>query len=244
MINDVGKTSVIIRLNDYVINMVNSTLGNSVTGSIRIFDEDGSTLRYTMTVGDLQSRCLMYARLFSGDSIDTSLRPVVYIPSNVSDVGTGGVSCIPLYECISPSVSKLINGNYQVTWWSNTDSALAMDETSKYVYDYSKIHKFKSNALDDVDSTSSACKILCTAPVHWEKLKMDGYDDMTYMTPIIRDIAVLACISGEGYIVDFSTGGGGSGGGMRVHSHLNTQDCGFAGAVFMPSATPRVMSWK
>ena len=43
------------------------------------------------------------------------------------------------------------------------------------------------------------------------------------------------------YVDQIPTGGGG--GGNKIHSHLNTQDCGFAGAVFMPSSTPKVMSW-
>jgi len=100
--------------------------------------------------------------------------------------------------------------------------------------------------LGDVESSSSACKILCTAPIYWEKLKMGAYDDKAYSTPIVRNIAILACVQGEGYIVDFSTGGGGGGGdgGAKMHNHLNNQECGFAGAVFMPSAMPRIISWR
>lgn len=249
MINDVGKTTAIIRLNDYVINMVNSTITASMTSGIRIFDEGGAdNLRYTLSISETDHRCLMFSRSFSGDAIDNILRPVLYVPPSATDIGMHGVSCIPLYECISPSIGKLVNGNYQLTWWSNMDCMPATDPLSgKYVYDYASIHRFKTSELGDVESSDTACKILCTAPVHWEKLRMEGYDESqggtrTFNTPLIRDIAILTAISGEGYIVDFSTGGGG-GGGNKIHSHLNTQDCGFAGAVFMPSATPRVMSW-
>lgn len=246
MINDVGKTTAIIRLNDYVINMVNSTITASMTSGIRIFDEGGAdNLRYTLSISETDHRCLMFSRSFSGDAIDNILRPVLYVPPSATDIGMHGVSCIPLYECISPSIGKLVNGNYQLTWWSNMDCMPATDPLSgKYVYDYASIHRFKTSELGDVESSATACKILCTAPVHWEKLRMEGYDESqgrTFNTPLIRDIAILTAISGEGYIVDFSTGGGG--GGNKIHSHLNTQDCGFAGAVFMPSATPRVMSW-
>lgn len=248
MINDVGKTTAIIRLNDYVINMVNSTITASMTSGIRIFDEGGAdNLRYTLSISETDHRCLMFSRSFSGDAIDNILRPVLYVPPSATDIGMHGVSCIPLYECISPSIGKLVNGNYQLTWWSNMDCMPATDPLSgKYVYDYASIHRFKTSELGDVESSGTACKILCTAPVHWEKLRMEGYDESqgstrTFNTPLIRDIAILTAISGEGYIVDFSTGGGG--GGNKIHSHLNTQDCGFAGAVFMPSATPRVMSW-
>ena len=248
MINDVGKTTAIIRLNDYVINMVNATIPMSMTSGIRIFDEGlTGNLRYTLSISEADHRCLMFSRSFSGDAIDNILRPVLYVPPSVVDVGTQGVTCIPLYECISPSIGRLVNGNYQLTWWSNMDSMPATDPLSgKYVYDYASIRRFKTSELGDVESSETACKILCTAPVHWEKLRMEGYDGAqgstrTFNTPLIRDIAILAAISGEGYIVDFSAGSGG--GGNKIHSHLNTQDCGFAGAVFMPSSTPKVMSW-
>ena len=250
MINDVGKTTAIIRLNDYVINMVNATIPSSMTGGIRIFDEDGTdNLRYTLSISEADQRCLMFSRSFSGDAIDNVLRPVLYVPPSVTAIDAQGVTCIPLYECISPSLGRLVNGNYQLTWWSNMDSMPETDPLSgKYVYDYASIHRFKTSELGDVESSETACKIRCTAPVHWEKLRMEGYDGeqgspRTFNTPLIRDIAILTAISGEGYIVDFSTGGGSGGGGNKIHSHLNTQDCGFAGAVFMPSATPRVMSW-
>ena len=248
MINDVGKTTAIIRLNDYVINMVNATIPMSMTSGIRIFDEGlTGNLRYTLSISEADHRCLMFSRSFSGDAIDNILRPVLYVPPSVVDVGTQGVTCIPLYECISPSIGRLVNGNYQLTWWSNMDSMPETDPLSgKYVYDYASIRRFKTSELGDVESSETACKILCTAPVHWEKLRMEGYDGAqgstrTFNTPLIRDIAILAAISGEGYIVDFSAGSGG--GGNKIHSHLNTQDCGFAGAVFMPSSTPKVMSW-
>ena len=248
MINDVGKTTAIIRLNDYVINMVNATIPMSMTSGIRIFDEGlTGNLRYTLSISEADHRCLMFSRSFSGDAIDNILRPVLYVPPSVVDVGTQGVTCIPLYECISPSIGRLVNGNYQLTWWSNMDSMPSTDPLSgKYVYDYASIRRFKTSELGDVESSETACKILCTAPVHWEKLRMEGYDGAqgstrTFNTPLIRDIAILAAISGEGYIVDFSAGSGG--GGNKIHSHLNTQDCGFAGAVFMPSSTPKVMSW-
>ena len=250
MINDVGKTTAIIRLNDYVINMVNATIPSSMDSRIRIFDEgEKGNLRYTLSISKTGYRCLMFSRSFSGDAIDNVLRPVLYVPPSVTAIDAQGVTCIPLYECISPSIGRLVNGNYQLTWWSNMDGVPAIDPLSgKYVYDYASIHRFKTSELGDVESSETACKILCTAPVHWEKLRMEGYDgeqgsQRTFNTPLIRDIAILAAISGEGYIVDFSTGGGSGGGGNKIHSHLNTQDCGFAGAVFMPSATPRVMSW-
>lgn len=245
MINDVGKTAAIIRLNDYVINMVNSTISSMMQGTLVIYDDDGVSIRYQMTVdsSSVDCRCLMYSRSFSGDSTSNRLRPVMYIPPVVIDVGTGGVTCIPLYECISPSAAKLVNGNYQLTWWSNYDSTPEQDVSGRYIYDYTRVHRFHTSELGDVSGDSSACKVLCTAPVHWERVQYEGYDGAVYSAPLIRDIAILACISGEGYIVDFSTGGGG-GGGTRIHNHLSTQECGFAGAVFMPSAVPRIMSWS
>jgi hypothetical protein len=241
MIDDVGKTNAIIRLNDFVVNMFNGTVTDGMATGITILAEDGATPRYTMAVNSdgVNSRCLMYTRSFTGDSIDHVKRPVLYQP--VDDSGVYGAVCIPLYECISPGAARLMNGNYQLTWWTNMDEVPKKDESGRYVFDYSKVHKFHINELGDVESTSSSCKLLCTAPVHWEKLLMRGYDDMPYMTPIIREVAILVAVSGEGYVVDFSTGSGG--GGLKIHSHLNTMEGGFAAAVFMPSAVPRQISW-
>jgi hypothetical protein len=237
--------------------MMNTTV--TETGVINFYNEDHTAIKYSMTINTdgVGSRALHYARSYTGGSIDETLRPVIYIPPVVeeSNPNAGGgsgsssssvntnITCIPLYECISPSISKKMAGTMQLTWWTNTDGVLTKDEGSDdYVYDYSKIKKFYTTQLGDIEDTTNCSKILCTASLQWERLQQDGVDDMVYNVPVIRDIAILACISGEGYIVDFSTGGGG-GGGNKIHSHLNTQDCGFAGAVFMPSATPRVMSW-
>ena len=249
MINDVGKNAAIIKLNDFTLNFFNSTIAGTLESGISILDEDGVKVRYKMSIDNdgIGSRCLMFVRSFSGDVLKgVGMRPVIYVPPIVVSSVTG-ITCIPLYECISPSAMMMVSGNYQLTWWTNFDSTPSLDSNGAYVYDYSLIHKFKTNSLGDVESNSNACKILCTAPVHWEKLKMGTYDDKPYNTPIIRNIAILACVKGEGYIVDFSTGGGGGGsgeGGAKIHNHLNNQECGFAGAVFMPSAMPRIISWK
>ena len=246
MINSVGKTTAIIRLNDFTINMVNSTISSDINTGINILDEDNQTIRYTMSIDNdgIGSRCLMFTRSLSGDPIDSILRPVIYIPP-VVDTTNERATCIPLYECISPSLAMLVNGNYQLTWWTNYDYEPDIDDLGRYQYDYAKIHKFKTNALGDVEGDTSVYKMLCTAPIYWEKLRMGNYDDRPYNTPVVRNIAILACIQGEGYIVDFSTGGGGGGeGGAKIHNHLNNQECGFAGAVFMPSAMPRIISWK
>lgn len=241
MINDVGKTTAIIRLDDYVLNLFNATVTDNMVGGIEIYGEDGKTKRYQMSINSdsLNGRCLMFTRSFPGNTIDHVMRPVVYLPESIQAEGQGA-TCIPLYECICPSVVKFISGNYQLTWWTNTDAMPSKDGLSRYVFDYSKVHKFKTSELGDVESTSSSCKVFCTAPVQWEKLKFVKYDDAPYDTPVIRSVSILTAISGEGFIVDFSTG---TGSGMKIHSHLNTMDGGFAAAVFMPSAIPRQMSW-
>ena len=243
MINDVGKTSAIVRLNDYVVNMVNATIPASMSAGINILDFDGATIRYSMAINadGVNARCLMFARSFAGDAMSATLRPVIYVPPNVQDAGMGGVTCIPLYECISPCASKLINGNEQLTWWTNMDEMPDSNGYGGYIYDYAKVHKFRSNDLNESSANTSACKILCTAPIYWERLQMANYDNRVYNTPVIRDIAILTVVQGEGYIVDFMSGGSGSG--IKMHNHLSNLEGGFAGAVFMPSAVPRVMSW-
>lgn len=240
MIHDVGKNIVSLRMHDQIISMFNASI--MFNEKINFYEEDGTTIRYTLTVDETGKggRALQYTRSLPGDNIDLERRPVIYIPENV-DAGEEGATCIPLYECIAPSLARRVEGTYHLTWWTNTDQELETDDGDMYVYDYSKIKKFYTASLGDIEETASSAKLLCTAPIHWEMLKQETVDTKPYNTPIIKDITVLACITGEGYIVDFSTGG--NGGGNKIHSHLSTQDCGFAGAVFMPSAVPRVMSW-
>ena len=62
------------------------------------------------------------------------------------------------------------------------------------------------------------------------------------ITPVIYNIAVVDVLTGQGYITDFS--GGGGDGGVGMHSHLSTNDGGFAAAVFMPSAIMKPFTWS
>ena len=176
-------------------------------------------------------------------------RPVIYIPNSVSensntgstDNGTDGISCTPLYECIFPTIGINASGNAQLTWWSNTKEIINADEYGKYLYDSSKIQKFFANGYSSIQLKMGVSKILCSAPIYWERLKFEGYDVNPHRSPVIRNISIIKCINNEGYVLDFvSEGGDGS---MRMHSHTNTMDGGFAAAVFMPSAVPRPMSW-
>ena len=244
MINDVGKTSVSIRMHGCVINMFNTTVASNQR--LTFLDEnDHVKFNYTVNEDGLGSRALFYTYSFSADPIEAHTRPVLFIPPSVAqEYNYENQQCVPLHEVISPSLSKKESGIYQLTWWTNTTETFAPNSMGVYEYDYSKIKKFYTATLEDIDDNLNSSKLLCTAPIIFDMLKCSEYGDSYVMrTPIIQDVAVVACISGEGYIVDFSTGGGSGGGGNKIHSHLNTQDCGFAGAVFMPSATPRVMSW-
>ena len=243
MINDVGKTSVSIRMNGCIINMFNTTIVSNQ--SLTFLDEnDRVKFNYTVNEDGLGSRALFYTYSFSTDPIETHTRPVLFIPPSVAqEYNYENQPCIPLYEVISPSLSKKESVIYQLTWWTNTTETVVQNSMGVYEYDYSKIKKFYTATLGDIEDNQNSSKLLCTAPITFDMLKCAEYgDSYVMMTPIIQDIAILAAISGEGYIVDFSTGSGG-GGGNKIHSHLNTQDCGFAGAVFMPSSTPKVMSW-
>ena len=244
MINDVGKIPVSIRRDGGVWTMFNTTITSSSTLT---FCDENNNVKYDYMVNEdgTGSRALFYSHSFSTDAIDIQNRPVLYVPPSVTSASQGynyRRQCIPLYEVISPSVSKKDSGIYQLTWWTNTDEPMEMNTMGVYEYDYSKIKKFYTAVLGDIEDNPQATKLLCTASIMFDRLKCLEYNDMfVKVTPVIEDITVLACITGEGYIVDFSTGG--NGGGNKIHSHLSTQDCGFAGAVFMPSAVPRVMSW-
>ena len=211
-----------------------------------------STPKYTMTVEDsaYYSRALFFHRSWTGNQLDNVSRPVIYIPNNVSeDENTGssdaspkGISCTPLYECIFPAIGINASGNAQLTWWSNTKEIITANDQGKYLYDSSKIQKFFANDYSSVELKLGVSKILCSAPVYWERLKFDKYDENPHRSPVIRNISIIKCINNEGYVLDFVSEGS-DGGSMRLHSHTNTMDGGFAAAVFMPSAVPRPMSW-
>lgn len=250
MINDVGKTVATVHLSSHILTMMNVTVTD--TKSIDFLEDDNTTVRYKMSfdTSAFGCRALFYSRSFAGDAIDETLRPVIYVPPSV-DASNGASSnsnipVTPLYECIAPVAVKHSADVVQLTWWSNTSSVLTKNpDTDNYDYDYSKIKKFYTSKLDDIKDTKDCSKILCTASIGFERLKQKGTDTMPYDIPIIKNVVILACISGEGYIVDFSTGGGGGGNGsLGIHNHLSNLEGGFAGAVFMPSAVPRVISWR
>ena len=196
----------------------------------------------------LNYRALHYVRSFSSDSIDSVRRPVLYIPSYGSQLTRYGIPAIPVYEAITPNISKYGDGLCQLSWWSNTSSVLSPDSgnSQHYTYDSSKILKFSLNDLGDAAQKNTNCsKILCSAAIVWENLRQDnGPGSSTYYwdMPVITNIAIVQCISGEGLVTDFSTGGGN--GGIGMHSHTNNNDGGLAVATFAPSAMIRPISWS
>lgn len=245
MISDVGKTIASSRMNNgMVINVFNSAI--DATGVVNFYDIAG--LRYQMAIDSLWSaqkyRAAHFTRSFPGDSIHNYKLLVPYVPN--SQYGAGGrLQALPLFEIISPTMSKTASDVYQMTFWTNM-SSIALTPGGQRVYDYLNVVKFSNNALGDIEEDSSVSKVLCVAPIHWENLYQQGTgiaETRLQLTPVIQQVAITAVIMNDGYIVDFSTGGGGSAG-NAMHSHTSNLDCGFAAAVFMPSASMRVQNWS
>ncbi len=243
MISDVGKTIASCRMNDgMVINMFNSAI--DVTGTVNFYDSSG--LRYQMAIDSTWSgqkyRCAHFTRSFPGSSVHNYKLIIPYTP-NLS-YGSGTVlQALPLFEMISPVMSFTGGDVYQLTFWTNM-SAIKTSSGGQRVYDYQNVIKFSNSALGDVIEDASASKVLCVAPIHWENLYQVGTgigESKLQLTPVIQQIAITAVIMNDGYIVDFSTGGGS---GNSMHSHTSNLDCGFAAAVFMPSASMRVQNWS
>lgn len=244
MISDVGKTIASSRMNNgMVINIFNS--GIDATGTVEFYDVAG--LRYQMAIDSLWSgqkyRAAHFTRSFPGDSIHNYKLLVPYVPNN--EYGSSGcLQALPLFEVISPTMSKTASDVYQMTFWTNM-SSIKTSNGGQRVYDYQNVVKFSNNALGDIEEDSSVSKVLCVAPIHWENLYQVGgsiRETKVQLTPVIQQVAITAVIMNDGYIVDFSTGGDGSG--NTMHSHTSNLDCGFAAAVFMPSASMRVQNWS
>ena len=244
MITDVGKTIASIRGNEgMVINMFNSSI--ETTGVVNFYDSIG--LRYRMAIDSTWSgakyRSLHFTRSFPGGNLTNYKLLVPYTPAGTAGSETGAIQALPLFEVISPVMSKTAGDVYQLTFWTNM-SAITTTKSGRKVYDYNNVIKFSNNALGDIVEDASASKVLCVAPIHWENLYQVGTgiaETKLQLTPVIQSVAITAVISNDGYIVDFSTGGGST---MAMHSHTSNLDYGFAAAVFMPSASLRVQNWS
>lgn len=251
MSHDLGKTVATVRLLDgNVVNFFNKT--HNMTGSV-IYKDASNTqelYRYNADTNEAsgQYRACYFTRSFAQSADDVAPNMLFYIP-NSKLVGEPPYLAMPLYQFISPSITRLGADEYQISWWSNVENYKESDTYEK-IYNDDRLYKF--NAKDpsiDSGKANGITKILCTANIHWEQLFIStngaGQGLQSKLTPIIVNPVILAAISGEGFITDFSTGeGGGGGGGMSMHTHTSNLDGGFAAAVFMPSATMKPVNWS
>ena len=248
MITDVGRTVACVKTADgTVLNIFNRTFYN--WGTNIVFKDERGNNRYNVIVDTSYVtncyRCACFTRSFATRAIDNSPQILLYVPTSAQS-SAFGITAQPLFELISPTIAKN-EDIYQLTWWSNVEdySQMAQGSGGTYEYDPSKLKMFSTNTLGDEAENSSCAKILCTAMMNFERLVQVGgssKDASPRWTPVIRNVAVIAVITGEGYITDFSTGG--SGGGIGMHSHLSNDDAGFAAAVFMPSAVMKPFNWS
>ena len=266
MATSVGRTPATVKANDnYFVSMFNKFLDADKSWSETKFYDDamigvGSGTggpRYVMSIDNADQseahRCLHFVRhnqqgANSADFI--SAVPVLYVPNDNILISTPGIGipAMPLFEVISPTITNVGGKSFQLTWWTNVDDVSKC--SGGMGYDPTIIKKFSSNDIENFEDSQGAARLLCTAPIVWENLSTvappaQGAETtgvVKYLpTPVIYNVGVVHLVTGEGYIVDFSTGGGA--GGMRVHSHTSMEDGGFAVSVYAPSAMIRPANW-
>ncbi|MBO4620678.1 MAG: hypothetical protein J5654_11290 [Victivallales bacterium] len=155
---------------------------------------------------------------------------------------------LPIYEVITPQAGILPGRpGFVLSFWTNLSEAasglLGMD--GRYHYDSTKILRFDANALGDVDLDSYSWKILCTAEVIWDRMKVNGgtlaiADTNMMPIPVVTHIEVNLALNGN-LAIDFGSGEGG--GGMRRHNHADNARGGFAYAVWAPGCTLNPVNW-
>lgn len=246
IVNAAGKSIASTHLsNGTIITMFNQII--NVTTQISFKNANG-VVKYRMTA-DIGAqadklRCAQYIVSMSQAALSQTPRMVLYISSKTVINSATDITVLPLYEFISPTITRLGFENYQLTWWCNSDESV---NTS--LYDDIKIKKFSQHQLDSFTPPATATQILCSANLRWELLSQDGggiKDSFPVLTPIIHNPVILSTKTGYGYVTDFASnsGGGGGGNGMSLHSHTSVTDGGFAAAVFMPSAVMRPFNWR
>lgn len=254
-VSDIGKTIATVRRGSVIYNFFNTVIVE--TSNISFIDETndvsgaGSNIRYVFNASNTAGygyRALHYTRSYTGDALDVVARPVLYVDSSDTVYGSHyGITAVPVYEAITPSSCKYGDGVSQLSWWSNIDGVLLpdADDQTQYTYDPAKILKFSATSLGDVKPGANCSKIMCTATLHWERLmQINGksIDTSFWDVPIIEHVSVVQCITGLGYVLDFSNGSGR--GGIGMHNHIDNNNGGLSVATFAPSAMIRPIAWS
>lgn len=263
MIVDVGKSPVVLRLKDgSVFSFYNSGIHNAAT-SIDYYDDLGQ-VRYSIKVDandiNYQNRALHFVRSYPGSAINNILqeRLVIFTNPYTSNKGgtsvqsnslaQGGLIATPLFEVINPQIF-FDGNNFQMTFWTNlTDASVITNDTeANYYYDDKNILKVSELNMSDMDEgNESAAKALCTCPIHFEMLRQGNgglVEDRLYLTPVIKQIAIIMVIKQGNNVFDFAGGGGNTG--FKKHMHTNAlTDAGFAVAVYAPSAIITPLAWS
>ena len=243
MVSDIGKALSTVKLQEGLCSFYNAAVEEE--SGVRWLDAQGNA-RYVLAADGAKAsawRALSYVRSYAAAKT-AHVKLALYVP-NYSQATAYGLTAMPLYETIAPSVMRDSSGVCQVTWWTNVDSFTGSAEHLDYYANYQSVHRFSNLDLESVEDSATSSKLLCTAPITWEMLRQEGgpgADGSLHEVPVIRHVGVLSVITGEGWVTDFSTGGGG--GAMRMHAHTSNEDCGFAVATYAPSAMLRPISWS
>lgn len=240
MVTEVGKSVAVLCLPDgSTVNIFNKQLPTIPTAGLHFTRPDGSeayVINYDASYAT--ARGAVFRRALGQNSVSENDVPLIYAPNDQN-------VCSILFQVMSPTIHQFDENKYQLSWWTNLENCDPETISSHTYLDYT-VHKFDASNLD-IENDSSNTKALCTAYIKFEKLKCSGGGtssdgDAFQIYPIITRPIIVYAQKGQGFIVDFATGGGG--GGIGVHAHTSVQDAGFAAAVFMPSAIMKPFNWK
>lgn len=182
--------------------------------------------------------------------------------SSTEETSGPRITAEPLYELITPTIHRRGPDGCDLVWWSNVSNATTfaaetrqcwatgkvegfVNPAANYTYRPELVKRFTEDEIEyGTNGNENTAKIMCEACIYWENLAQVGggvSDSFTHLTPVIKKINVVTLIPGEGYVTDFT---GGNNGAMGIHNHTCIEECGFAAAVFMPSAVMRPFNWR
>ncbi len=224
------------------------TLGNAD------FYDKYNRYTYKMSVSaNSGNRCGVFS--YSSNQILSSRRLVLSIQEGPSDDGYTHVE--PIYEMISPSITVRSPSHMILSWWSNISDFSSFEQNCHvtnpaksidyYKYSSSYIRRVTQDEVEtgDIQATGNEPRILCHGYLKFDYLMQknsSSNDSYPVLYPIVRQIYVASVFANQGYIVDFECGDGS--GGKKIHNHTSNEECGFAAAVYMPSAFIRPFNWR
>lgn len=244
-----GKTPAVVVLPDGdVITIYNDVVQYNIEElKLKNTKEDTENL-FESTAPTINNRCLMFVRSQARRVVEP-VRFVGVSPNEHLNESTLN----PFYEVINPEIKTISNSDSaMLVFWTNF-----IEEVDEY--DAEKILKFEEDNL--VYDGDTVYRALCSTVIQFEKYYIEGGavattsggdpsnldDDIknTYdMFAIATKPTIIQIYKDDYPIIDFASGGGSSGTGMRRHMHSSNDDYGFAFSVFHPGTSVPQKPWE